>query len=82
MTIYTTRLYIFVCDVCERDTGEIIPTNPDDGRRSAWRDAHREGWTDTTGSTTAPATPHGNSYTAHPTPAGIPYLLGSATPTP
>jgi hypothetical protein len=46
MTIYTTRLYTFVCDVCEQVTGEILPTNPGDGRRSAWRDARREGWTE------------------------------------
>lgn len=48
MTIYTTRVYMFECDAegCEQVTGDIIPANPADGRRSAWRIARREhGWT-------------------------------------
>jgi hypothetical protein len=47
MTVYVTRVYVFECDAhgCETVTGDIIPANPDDGRRSAWRVARRElGW--------------------------------------
>lgn len=45
MSLLVLRVYVFVCDICERDTGEITPPNPDDGARSAWRDAQRRGWT-------------------------------------
>lgn len=52
MTVYVTRVYVFECDAkgCEVVTGDIIPANPDDGRRSAWRVARRElGWLEGSG---------------------------------
>jgi hypothetical protein len=38
------RVYVFVCDTCEKDTGEITPPNSADGARSAWRVAKQSGW--------------------------------------
>lgn len=48
MTVYPVRLYAFACDApgCEHVSDDILPTNPDDGRRSAWRAVRGDGWTE------------------------------------
>lgn len=45
------RVYVFACNAmgCEEVTGDIVPPNPDDGARSAWRVAKQDGWTDAGG---------------------------------
>jgi hypothetical protein len=47
MTLLSMRVYVFTCNAagCEDVTGDIVPPNPDDGARSAWRVASAVGWT-------------------------------------
>jgi len=44
VTVLALRVYVFVCDTCERDTGEIAPPAATNGARAAWRVAKASGW--------------------------------------